>query len=143
MRACVCVRTCAYVYVRVCMYVGMYRHKSRHGYDDPQIRRSISNSTTHDRMSVEKIRDPAMASKFEANIGSRFTAVNILEDNINTITAKVKEAFHQTATARVAWEGNKELRTNHCLHAKHQKKISRKLRQYSNTALPTKPSGIK
>ena len=47
---------------------------------------------------VDKWQDLGSAEVFEAKIGSRFSALNILEDDINALTDNMKEVLQETAT---------------------------------------------
>ncbi|KAI8512774.1 hypothetical protein Bbelb_094130 [Branchiostoma belcheri] len=49
------------------------------------------------RYDLKKLQDPAIAADFEAQLGGRFAALNLLQDDINALTEDIKEAMHETA----------------------------------------------
>ena len=49
------------------------------------------------RYDVGKLQDPAVAASFEAQIGGKFAALNLLQDDINTLTEEIKKVLHDTA----------------------------------------------
>ena len=50
------------------------------------------------RFNLDKLQDLEIAEVCEAKIGSRFSALNLLEDDINALTDNMKEVLQETAT---------------------------------------------
>ena len=42
---------------------------------------------------MEQLKDPNISSLFEANVGGKFAAINMIENGINTITDNIKKYF--------------------------------------------------
>ncbi|KAL8610857.1 hypothetical protein ACOMHN_056712 [Nucella lapillus] len=50
------------------------------------------------RFDIEKLKDPEIAAAIKAKIGGRFAALNLLQDDINSLTDNIREVLHETAT---------------------------------------------
>ena len=61
------------------------------------------------RFNMEKLKDSKTSSLLEANVGSRFAVINLIVNDINTITDNIKKALHETAIEVLGkeWKKNK------------------------------------
>ena len=50
------------------------------------------------KFNLEKLKDPEVADLFEATIGGKFAAFNLLEENIDTLTKSIHGALVDTAS---------------------------------------------
>ena len=50
------------------------------------------------RVNLEKLKDPQVADLFEATIGGKFAALNLLEKNIDSLTENIHGALIDTVS---------------------------------------------
>ena len=46
---------------------------------------------------MDKLKDPEVAAIFEAKVGGRFAALNLLEEDINSLTDNIKDVLQESA----------------------------------------------
>lgn len=61
-----------------------------------KLKKNNKQGSPRIRFNVDKLNDPEIASIFEAKVGGRFAALNLLEDDINTLTDNIKDVLHET-----------------------------------------------
>lgn len=54
-------------------------------------------NSPHIRFNIEKLQDSEVAVIFKATVGERFAAFNLLHDDINSLTDRIKEVLQETA----------------------------------------------
>ncbi|XP_064625969.1 craniofacial development protein 2-like [Lineus longissimus] len=62
-----------------------------------KLRRQQEQKIPQIRYDIGKLQDPAVAASFEAQISGKFAALNLLQNDINTLTEEFKEVLHETA----------------------------------------------
>lgn len=54
---------------------------------------------------MDKLKNPEIVEVFQAKVGGRLSVLNVLEDDINTLTDNVKEILQETATEVLGRKG--------------------------------------
>lgn len=62
-----------------------------------RLKENNKPNSPHIRFNIEKLQDSEVAVIFKATVGERFAAFNLLHDDINTLTDRIKEVLQETA----------------------------------------------
>ena len=62
-----------------------------------KLRRKRPNASPRIRFDLEKLQDPTIASAFQAQLGGKFAALNLLDSDINELAGGFRDAVLETA----------------------------------------------
>ena len=72
-----------------------------------KLKKNFKQDSPRIRFNVDKLKDPEIAEVFEARVGGRFSALGLLENDINTMTDNIKEVLQETAAEVLGKEKKK------------------------------------
>ena len=73
-----------------------------------KLKQNLRSHGSRHKFNLENLKDPEVADLFEATIDGKFAALNLLEENIDNLTANIHGALVDTASEVLRKPGKKK-----------------------------------